>query len=360
MAETKTRQQRQRPATVRLSEVAARAGCSTATVSRVLNMPSAVNAESRQRVLDAIRALGYVRNGSAGALRSSRTKIIGAVVPTLDHAIYASLLGTLQSRASEGGYSLLVTTSGFQVSGELQQARLLVERGAEALVLVGHTHSPDLYALLDAKRIPYINTYTYRPDSSHASVGFENHAASAQIARFLADIGHRRLAMIVGFRKDNDRVSDRIAGTRQAFADYRVTIPDSLIIEEPYSIEGGRDGLRRILQSGARPTAVICTSDVLAFGALVECDDRGIAVPDDLSVAGFDDLEFAAHFKPALTTVRVPSAEMGLRAADYLLARLAGAPHPLHCPLETDLILRRSTARPVDAQSPTRRRPKSA
>src|SRR4051812_10193709 len=127
--------------TVRLSEVAKLAGCSTATVSRTLNNPDLVNVEIRSRVDEAIRTLGYMRNGAARALRSRRSFTIGVVIPTLDHAIYAGLVGALQSTMSDAGYSTLITTSDFRIGQELKRARLLVERGIDGLVLVGHLHN---------------------------------------------------------------------------------------------------------------------------------------------------------------------------------------------------------------------------
>ena len=346
MAGAKKRKQRRIPAAVRLSDVAKRAGCSTATVSRVLNKPDGVDSELRARVDTAVGELGYLRNGAARALRSRRTRTIGAVIPTLDHAIYARLLAALQGFTSEHGYSLLVTTSGFQIDQELRQARLLVERGAEGLVLVGHSHSPELYAALDRHGIPSVNTYSYLPDSRHASVGFDNRAAARQVAEYLLDLGHREFALIVGFRKDNDRVKDRVEGALEAIARRGLPVAQTLIVEEPYSIEGGREGLRRVVADGRRPTALICGSDVLAFGAIIECDSKAIAVPKELSIAGFDDLEFAAHLRPPLTTIRVPASEMGRRAGEFLLAKIAGQPHAPHYPLETSLILRQSTAPP--------------
>jgi LacI family transcriptional regulator len=345
MAGAKRRKQKRVAAAVRLSDVAEQAGCSTATVSRVLNKPDGVNRELRLRVDTAVRELGYLRNGAARALRSRRTRTIGAVVPTLDHAIYARLLAALQGFTSEHGYSLLVTTSNFRVDQELRQARLLVERGAEGLVLVGHSHSPDLYAALERHGIPSVNTYSYLPDSRHASIGFDNRAASRQMTEYLLDLGHRDFALIIGYRKDNDRVKDRVDGALEAIAGRGISIAHTLIVEEPYSIEGGREGLRRVM-AARRPTALICGSDVLAFGAIIECDSKGIAVPRELSVAGFDDLEFAAHLRPPLTTIRVPATEMGRRAGEFLLAKIAGQPHAPHYPLETSLILRQSTAPP--------------
>ena len=331
---------------IRLSDVAKRAGCSTATVSRALNTPAMVNKEVRDRINAAIAELGYLRNSAAGALRSRRTRTIGAVIPTLNHAIYARLVEAIQNHAAETGYSLLVTTSNFEVEREARQARLLVERGAEGLVLVGHTHAAELTALLAAKSIPFINTYTYHPKSNQPSVGFDNHAASAQVARYLYELGHRRVGLIVGFRKDNDRVKDRIAGSVETLAERGAPVPDALVVEEPYSIEGGREGLRRLLDSGLDPTAVICGSDVLAFGAVIECGARNVAVPKQVSIAGFDDLDFAAHLSPPLTTIRVPATEMGWRAAEYLMASLERRPSAMHYPLDTSLILRQSTCPP--------------
>lgn len=332
---------------VRLSDVAQRVGCSVATVSRALNNPAMVSEDVRERVRQVVAELGYLRNSAAGALRSRRTRTLGAVIPTLDHAIYARLVEALQNSAGEAGYSLLVTTSNFEIEREARQSRLLVERGAEGLVLVGHTHAPELCDLLASRRVPFVNTYTYRPGTDQPSVGFDNKAASAQVARFLAALGHRDFALIVGFRRDNDRVKDRIDGAREALAATGIALPESAVMEEPYTIEGGREGMRRLLQSGSMPSAVICGSDVLAFGAISECADRGIAVPQEISIVGFDDLDFAAHLKPALTTVRVPAAEMGRRAAEFLMDTLDGRPHAIHCPLDTDLILRDSTAPPA-------------
>ena len=223
------------PSIVRLSDVAKRAGCSAATVSRVLNKPDRVDPAARKRVDAAIAELGYLRNGAARALRSRRTRTIGAIIPTLDHAIYAHLLSALQACTSEHGYSLLVTTSGFQIEQELRQARLLVERGAEGIVLVGHTHSPALYAALETNGIPFVNTYTYKPDSPHASVGFDNRAASRQIVDYLIDLGHPDFVIMVGFQKDNHQVNDRIAEVDQNPARVRGAFgavwPDTLVAQ---------------------------------------------------------------------------------------------------------------------------------
>jgi LacI family transcriptional regulator len=331
---------------VRVSDVADRAGCSTATVSRALNTPALVSRAVRDRVGAAIRDLGYVPNSAARALRAQRTRIIGTVIPTLRHAIYARMVDALQRVLGQHGYSLLVTTSEFDLEQDFEQARLLVERGIDGLVLVGDLHDPRLYELLRDRKLPFVNTYTYRPDTDHPSVGFDNRLATARIADLLVDLGHRDIAMIAGIRRDNDRAIERVEGVAQALAARGLMLRDEHVVEEPYTLEGGRQGLRRVLGSGSRVTALICGSDVIAFGVMVECETLGIAVPGGLSIVGFDNLDFAGYLKPPLTTLEVPAPEMGQRAGEYLMARLRGSAPSDHFPLETNLILRRTTAPP--------------
>ena len=164
---TSKRLQRQPQNQVSLLDVAALAGCSTASVSRVLNQPDLVKGELRARVQSAMHQLGYMPNSAARALRSRRTHIMGIVIPTLNYAIYARLVEGLQLQLAEHGYSLLVATSEYDLEREQERARVLIERGVEALVLIGDTHQPALYQLLEATGIPYVNTYVYRADGVH-------------------------------------------------------------------------------------------------------------------------------------------------------------------------------------------------
>jgi LacI family transcriptional regulator len=340
------RLQKEARSVVRLSDVARHAGCSTATVSRALNTPELVSADVRERVIAAARELGYMPNSAARALSSGRTRMIGVVVPTLCNGIFARLAEALQKALAQHGYSLLVTTSDFDLTQEFRQASLLVERGVDGLVLVGHVHDEKLYDLLDGQKLPYVSTYTYRLDSDRPGVGFDNRQAVAQAADFLLDLGHREIGMIAGIRKDNDRAAERVEGAARALAARGLALRKDRVIEGPYTLDAGRNGLRRVLSTEPRPTALICGSDILAFGALIECEALGVAVPGELSIIGFDNLEFAAHLKPPLTTVDVPADDMGQRAAEYLVARLAGGPHVELPPLRTHLIVRGTTAPP--------------
>lgn len=338
---------------VRVADVAKLAGCSPATVSRAINSPEKVRPPVVARVLAAVEQLDYTPNNAARALRSRRTRIFGAVIPTLNHAIYAREIQALEEGLGQAGYSLLVTTSEYDPAREFRQSRILLERGAEGIVLVGDSHDPRLHELLHAHGVPCVNTYVFDPDSGHPCVGFDNRKAARQAIEFLLTLGHRDIAVISGITRYNDRQQQRLQGVRATLAARGLSIAGHRIVEEPYSIDAGYEGMRRILLHGAPPTAVFCFSDILAVGALAYCGDVGLNVPHELSIIGFDNLEYAIHVRPALTTLEVPAAEMGSRAATYLVERLQGIRGRDFWELETKLIVRASTHSPPTAKPST-------
>lgn len=332
---------------VLLKDVAAAAGVSVTTASRALSEPQKVQTDTLARIEAAARKLGYMPNGAARALRSRRTRLIGTVLPTLDYAIYSRQIAALQRVLGEHGYSLLVTSSGYSRQEEFKQARTLVERGVEGLVLIGGSHHPDLISMLEEQDIPSIDTYIYHRGGGRSCVGFDNVAVVAKVINHFIDIGHTRIAMIAGITKDNDRASGRVAGVRLALKKRGLSLPARYLIEKPYKIASGREALRSLFSIEPYPTAVFCASDVLAFGVLVECASQGIVVPDQLSVIGFDNLEFCAHLPPGMTTIEVPAVAMGEGAARHLIARLAGRAGAEYVELEANLILRGTTAPPA-------------
>lgn len=332
--------------TVMLEDVARRAGVSTASVSRVLNSPDKVSPRIRARVEAAITELGYIPHGAARALASRRSRIIGAIVPTLDNAIFAVCINALQQRLKRSGYTLLIASSDYTPDEELREAHALVERSVEAIMLVGSCHDPALYPLLDSHGIPFINSWIYRSDSDYPCVGFDNQRAAGQIAGYLVSLGHRRIAMVAGETRYNDRAAARIAGVRETLGNHGITLPPEYLIEQPYAVRAGREALRQLLRQRPWPTAVVCGNDVLAFGVLLEALAQGIPVPGRLSVTGFDDLPLASHLQPPLTTLHVPSADIGRLAADYLLARLTRQTPLAQCEVEVGLVVRATTAVP--------------
>jgi len=328
---------------VSLMDVAARANCSTASVSRVLNQPDRVKETLRARVQAAMHELGYRPNSAARALRIRRTHIMGIVIPTLSYAIYARLVDGLQKRLSDHGFSLLVATSEYDLSREEEHARLLFERGVEALVLIGDIHQPTLYGMLESTGLPYVNTYVYHAASTHPCVGFDNREATAQVTTFLLGLGHREFGVISAVTHGNDRASERVAGVKVTLEKSGLQLASSAIYQCPYSIAGGREGYRYLRSLHSPPTAVVCGNDVLAMGALMEAKALGDRVPGDVSIVGFDNLELAAHLDPPLTTIDVPANQMGERAADYLVRRVMGESVSQSIHLEPRLIVRGTT-----------------
>jgi len=269
------------------------------------------------------------------------------VVPTLDNAIFANTIQALQRTLDAAGDVLLLASHDFDADIEARVTRTLIERGVDGLVLLGTTHHPDIYRMLESHNLPYVLTWAFDESGNHPCVGFDNRAAGICIANHLLDLGHRRFAMVSGITAHNERAQERLAGVREALSARGIALSSGAVIEKPYTHSGGREGLREVLKGNEAPTAVICGNDVLAIGAIAECHAQGLKVPDDVSITGFDDMEMASLISPALTTVRFPTAEMGVYAANHLLARLDDRSVELRNKLPTELIVRASAAAPA-------------
>lgn len=336
-----------------LADVAARAGVSVATVSRVINEPERVSEGLRARVESAISELSYVLHGAARALASSRTRTIGAVVPTLDIAIFAQGVSALQKSLNLAGYTLFIANSEYDPKRELMEIRALVERGVDALVLVGQTRPAEAYTLLKNNGVPFVTTYFYDAAAAHPSVGIDNHGASSRMCRYLIDLGHKTFGVLTSPTAGNDRIAARHRGILDTLVQHGLVLPPEQDLEIAYSLADGRSALRSLLTVAPEITAVVCTTDMHAIGALLEARSLGIAVPQQLSISGFDGLELAAEMEPPLTTVDVPANEMGERIGDYVINRLNGQAVPLHTTLSVSLVVRGSTGRPRKGRLPS-------
>jgi len=327
-------------------DVARLANVSTATVSRALNSPDLVSPEVRERVSNAVKKLGYIPNDSARALRQSQTRLIGVIVPTLNYALYAAFFSAVREALGKSGYFPVLTTSEYDLGAEADEIRKLAKHGAQGLILVGLLRDPDAAGFLAASGIPHICTYATNLYDSETAIGFDNTRAIEDVVEYLVSLGHRRLAMLSGVTSNrNDRALARRAGFVNAVRAHRLECAD-WVAEQPYTIEGGRSALCDILDRGLQPSAIVCGSDMLAIGALQECKARGINVPQDLSIMGFDDLEIAAHLDPALSTVAVPSRDLGRLAAESIVTLCSGGEPQRHAALGTRLVIRSTTAAP--------------
>jgi LacI family transcriptional regulator len=326
-----------------LQEVARLAGVSPATVSRSLSRPGLVNLETLQRVRRAAESMGYVPTGAAQALASGRSRTIGAVVPTLDSAIFARTLQSVQATLAGQGYQLLVASNDYNPAAEVAILRALLSRGVDGLILVGAQRDEEAWRLLERAAVPVVLTLS--ADPRFDGVVVDNHRAGRLAAEHLLSLGHRTIGVVTGKLSVNDRQRQRVAGVRDAMAAAGCKLPDWRVLELPMTTAGGRSGCAALLAAAEPPTAIVCGVDILAIGCLSEAHARGIRVPDALSIVGIDNLEMAANVSPALTTVHVPTDRIGEHAARTILLRLNGRPGPRIEELPVELVVRQSSAR---------------
>ena len=306
---------------VTLADVARLAGVSPITVSRVLNHPELVTAATLAHVQQAIRRTGYVPNLLAGGLASRRSRLVAAIVPSITNGIFVETVEALTDRLWQAGYQVLLGLSGYPPSREEALLAAVLSRRPDGIFLTGIHHSPEARQRLLASRIPIVESWDMTPTPLDMLVGFSHEDVGVAVARHLVARGHRRFGMIWA---DDARALARRRGFLGELAARRIAAPRIETVPAPSTLGLGRQGLARLLDAGPAPTAVFCSSDLLAHGALEEARARGLALPQSLALMGFGDLEFAQFTAPALSTVRIDRAAIGRRAAELILARIAG------------------------------------
>ncbi|GAA2672662.1 MULTISPECIES: LacI family DNA-binding transcriptional regulator [Actinosynnema] len=343
-----------------LAEIARVAGVSISTVSRVLNRRAGVNDETRQRVLAVLAEMPYTPRG-LGALQ--RTGVIGLLVPELSNPVFPAFAEALEVRAARLGYSSLLCNtraSGDAAMGEEEYVRMLLARGVEGMVFVspeitnaeaplGRAARPSYYSklLADGVHMVFVNGATPALDVPDVTVD-EQHAGYAA-TRHLVELGHRLVGFVSGPARALPSRLKR-AGWAAALEEAGLSADGSLVAHGPFGPEGGALAAARLLDS-VRPTAVICSSDHMAIGVLREAHKRGLSVPGDLSVVGFDDIPLAPYCSPPLTTLAQPIEEMATAAVDELVLRLDPDRRRRHSANYTRvfrprLVVRESTASP--------------
>lgn len=324
-----------------LHDVAKQAGVSPATVSRVLVRPEIVRPSTRSRVAHVIDQLRYRPNGLARALAGGRSRTIGFVVPTLDNAIFSRALQSMQTTLAQAGYHLQVSSSDYSLAAEAEAIRALLEGGIDAIVLVGAMRAPAADELLRNARIPVIVTWV--EDEHWPSIVVDNERAGFLAAEHLLQLGHRRLGLISLPLRNNDRQQKRVEGAKRALSRAGIALPMAYLQERPPVIAGGRAGCAALLKLQEPPTAIIGCVDYQAVGAMLEVQEQGLRVPEDVSIVGIDNLELGEHLSPPLTTVHVPTAIIGERAALQIIGRIEGRTLPRRDEVAIELTVRKST-----------------
>lgn len=327
-------------------DVARLAGVSTATVSRVINSPDQVDARTRQLVHDAVAQLRYVPHGAARALRSHRSKMVGAIVPSFAYALYARTTSAMQAVLDRNGYAMVLAEHHYDLGTEVRVTDQLIGHGVDAFVFVGLHHDPALFARLDSYGRPYVLTWGVDPMRRHPSIGFDNRAATFAITQHLIALGHRRFALLSASTTGNDRALERGAGMRAALAQAGLSLDERCTQYGAIDLAAASAMMRRLLALPERPTAVVCTNDVFAVGAMVACREQHVRIPDDISITGVDNTDLGATQTPALTSIRTPIVEIGRAAAEQLIARLEDRPYVAFDTLPFELVVRGSTGAP--------------
>jgi len=306
-----------------LSDVARRAKVSPVTVSRAIRHPEMVSEELRSRIDDAVRTLNYIPNHLASALASTRTHIVGAIVPSLTNGVFDDYLNAIQDELGRAGVQMLVLNSRYSELEEEKAIERLLGYHPEAMIVVGVDQSERSRQLLKNSGIPVVQTMDVTDTPIDMIIGFDHRAAGAAAVRHLQSLGHRRIAHLTV--RTDPRAARRHIGYADAMDELGLTT-EGLVeaAEHPSTIHGGGTMFSRILARAPDVTAVFTCNDDLALGAVFECHRRGIRVPEDLAVIGFNDLDFCEASVPPLTSVATERREMGAWAGRAIVDIIRG------------------------------------
>jgi LacI family repressor for deo operon, udp, cdd, tsx, nupC, and nupG len=297
-----------------INEVALVAGVSIATVSRYINTPHQVARNTQLKVESAIRQTGYTPNTLAQKLRRGRSHHILVAVPSVGDPFFSAVMRGVRGAARKRGYTVFIRETRQEALTVKEMNAVLDSKQADGIVLLNNM------TFVAAKPGPSSD-----PQRRPSAIHIDNVAAAVTMTNYLADHGHRRIAMIYSGRKPS--FVDRERGYRAAMDAAGLEIIDELVIDTENSLEGGREAARSLLRLETRPTAVFCGSDEIAIGCMHEVHAAGLHVPRDISVAGFDDTRYAAVSNPPLTTIRQPAEQMGARLVEKLCRALESDHH---------------------------------
>ena len=329
-------------------DVAKRAGVSTATISRVLSRPDVVAPDTRRKVLAAIDSLGFTPNAAAKNLRTLRTAKLLVTVPDISNPFFSLILQGIEDAAQREGYSVLVGDTQHDESREERYALMLRRKEADGLIFLGHRLPKEAATLVRSMRpgqAPVVNGCEFSPNLGIPSVHIDNATAASDAMEHLYRLGHRRVGIITGplvSPLSRDRLAGASARAKKARAEREM-----IVMNGDFSIESGSVGAERLLGRKEPPTAIFCFNDEMAMGVIQTARLRGLRIPHDLSVVGFDDIRFARYFDPPLTTVAQPMRQIGEGTVRLLLEILRGKDRPPESvTLPHTLVVRSSTAPP--------------
>ncbi|OXC73278.1 LacI family DNA-binding transcriptional regulator [Caballeronia sordidicola] len=304
---------------VTLIDVARVAGVAPMTVSRALHRPELVRSATQKKVLDAVRATGYVPNMLAGALASSKSSLVAVLLPTIASSVFADTVQALMDGLTAARYQTLLGLTGYSPQREEELVEAILGRRPDGVVLAGTDHTNATVERLTRAKIPVVEIWDLTDTPIDIVIGFSHEKLGEELARHLIKKGYRRFSVL---SVDDPRALRRANSFIHELQRHDIDNVRFVIRHAPATLQVGREGASAILEGGA-PEIVVCSSDTLAQGVLAQAASRGLKVPQDLAVMGFGDLSTAAHVYPALSTVRVDGAAIGACTAQALLERFS-------------------------------------
>ena len=334
---------------VTIMDVAQEAGVSYATVSRVVNNKGYIKPETRERVMRAVTRLGYVANQQARSLASGRSQVIGLLVPGLETAYIGEIIRGIDEELASASYDLMLYTAHRRRTRESAYVATLTQGMADGLLLVLPRDPGAYLETLRRRRFPYVLIDHQGIDDAGPAVGATNRQGGYDATRHLIELGHRRIGFITG-SLDLGCSNDRLAGYHAALTEFGLPIDPGLIREGDFLQPAGFRCARELLELPQQPSAIFASNDVMAFGVMEAARVRGLRIPEDISIVGFDDIPQALHVHPPLTTVRQPLEQMGRLASRMLLRQIDDRRQLAErIDLPTELIVRESCRAPAAA-----------
>lgn len=333
-----------------MADVARRAGVSAMTVSRALKGTGSVTAQTQERILEAVKDLGYVLDKSAGALSSKQTGFVSVLIPSLNNSNFSDTVQGIGEALDAEAMQVLIGTTGYSRAREEAVIEAMLQRRPEGIIVTGGQHTPRARGMLEQTGIPVIETWDRPSAPIDHVVGFSNAATIEDLMARLLFRGYRRIAFLEGEHGEDTRGQDRRVGYERAVQ--ALGLERACVVSvgrPPITIEHGGRAVVRLLEIWPEVEAVICVSDLSAVGAIMECHRRGWAVPGRLAIAGFGDFEIGRFCWPSLTTVSVGSRDLGRQAGTLMLEAIAAARAgtrlpPRHINIPHTVIERESTA----------------
>jgi LacI family gluconate utilization system Gnt-I transcriptional repressor len=329
----------------RMEDVAKRAGVSTMTVSRALRGTAKVSNATRQRILDVVNEMGYLPNTVASSLSSSRSTTVGLIVPSIDNSIYTQTIKALSDVLRRSGFQLMIAECGYDPEEEEELIATFLAHRVGGLVLHNTEHTPQAISQIEKSGVPVVENGNLPTSPIDMAVSYSNRDAAYSMTMHLVRLGYQHIAFASLSSAHNDRSRDRLEGYRAALAQAGRKFDPRLVIETSRGLAAGAEAVTRIVQTAPETDALFCAGDVLAVGALFECQKRGWAVPGRIAIASFDDVDLLRHISPSVTTLRLPRYEIGERSAQMLLSRIIDGANSLRgtiVDLKFDVIQRES------------------